>query len=439
MLAGWYGRTGAGLLAVFIATGLAGYYFIPPYRTYGVRLDELPYFLSFLLSAAATSWLAEARRSAEHQKAHLDELFEHTPEAIMLLDLQGRVLRINKEFTRLFGFAVHEIVNRASIDLIVPSQLREEVLQSRRRLSQARHLTSETVRKRKDGSDLNVAEIAFPVVADGKCIAFYVIFRDAQGKRALEDLQRAQADLSHLSRITIMGELAASIAHEINQPIGAIVTNGNAAIRWLDQEPPYSEGIREALEDIVRDANRAAQVIGRIRSLLKNAPTPAVQLDVNEIIQEVLTLTSHEISRRGTTAVTELAKGLPPILGDRVQLQQVLLNLIMNALDAMSETTNSPRQLLIKSAGSVDSVLVQVHDSGDGWKPQHSSAIFDPFFTTKKDGIGMGLTISRSIIEMHGGRMWAEHASPGGATLSFSLPIAAPNEPGRRFIARDRT
>jgi C4-dicarboxylate-specific signal transduction histidine kinase len=178
-------------------------------------------------------------------------------------------------------------------------------------------------------------------VASGKSIAYYIIFRDVtESKRALEELQKAQAELAHLSRITTMGELAASIAHEMNQPIGAIATNGNAAARWLGQQPPDLVGAGEALECIVRDANRAAQVIGRIRSLLKKNPTPMVRLDVNDIIQEVLLLTAYETSRRHVAVMTQLESRLPAILGDRVQLQQVMLNLIMNSLDAMSAITD---------------------------------------------------------------------------------------------------
>jgi PAS domain S-box-containing protein len=427
MLAGWFGRTGAGLFAVILSMIVVDYYFIPPYRAFVVELDELPYFLSFLASAVMTSWLGSARRSAEEkQKAHLDELFEQSPEAILLVDLHDRVLRVNREFTHIFGYTIDEIVSRRRTDLIVPPQLKAEAAKMQDRLSRGEDVSVETIRMRKDGSHLNVSEVAFPVVADGKTIGYYVIFRDiTESKRALEELQKAQAELAHLSRITTMGELASSIAHEINQPIGAIATNGNAAVRWLSQQPPDLGGAGEALECIVRDANRAAQVIGRIRSLLKKHSTPMVHLDINEIIREVLVLTTHETDRRRASVTTELANHLPPVLGDRVQLQQVMLNLIMNSLDAMSAITDRPRQLHLSSSRNPEGVLIQVKDSGPGWDPQHTNSIFDPFFTTKKDGIGMGLTISRSIIETHGGRLWAERGTPHGANLNFTLPIAA--------------
>jgi PAS domain S-box-containing protein len=426
MLAGWFGRTGAGLFAVVLSMIAVDYYFIKPYQAFVMQIGEIPYLLTFLFSALVTSWLGSARRDAdEKQKAHLDELFEQTPEAIMLVSLQDRVLRVNKEFNHLFGYVLQDLVGRPSLDLIVPPGLRAEALQSRERLVAGQVIIVETVRWRKDGSHVDVSEVSFPVIAGGRCIAYYTIFRDiTESKRAVEQLQKAKANLAHLSRITTMGELASSIAHEINQPIGAIATNSNAALRWLAQDPPRLEDAGEAIECIVRDANRAAQVIGRIRALLGKNPTPMFHVDVNEIIREVLALTRDEMNRRKTVLKTDLAGHLPPVLGDQVQLQQVVLNLIMNSLDALNAVTNRPRELRINSSRSPDSVSVHVQDSGPGWEAEHSAAIFDAFFTTKKDGIGMGLTISRSIIEAHGGRLCAERTTPHGAILSFTLPIA---------------
>jgi C4-dicarboxylate-specific signal transduction histidine kinase len=307
MLAGWFGRTSAGLFAVVVSMLAVDYYFITPYRTFVIERDLLPYLLAFLSSAVVTSRLESARRSAEEKQ---------------------------------------------------------------------------------------------------------------------RGLQKAQAELAHLSRITTMGELAASIAHEINQPIGAMVTNGNAAARWLAQRPPNLEGAEEALDCIIRDGHRAAAVIGRIRSLLGKNSTPMVKVDLNDVIREALLLTAHEIDRRGIVVATDFAGDLPPILADRVQLQQVILNLIMNGMDAMTGMTDCAPRLQIKSSRKADCVLTQMLDCGSGL-PAQADSIFEPFFTTKKDGIGMGLTISRSIIEAHGGRLWAEHASPHGAILNFTLPIGA--------------
>ncbi len=426
MLASWFGRTGAGLLAVAASTVAVEYYFVAPYQAFVVEVDEVPYLLAFLFSAVVTSWLGSARRAAEEkQKAHLDELFEQSPEAIMLVDLHDRVLRVNKEFTHIFGYKFEEIVHRSSIDLITPVELRADALRNRQRLADGQHLNIETIRHRKDGSPRNVSEVSFPVIANNRCIGYYVIFRDiTEGKRAMERLQETQAELAHLSRITTMGELAASIAHEINQPIGAIVTNSNASVRWLKQNPPAINDAEQTLECIVRDANRAAEVIGRIRSLLRKTPTAMVSLDINEVIREVLTLTNYESSRRGATVLTELTESIPPVLGDRIQLQQVLLNLIINSFDALSEISDRPRRISLRSVSSSGSVMVEVKDSGHGWDDSHAALMFDPFFTTKKGGTGMGLTISRTIIENHGGKLWAERGTPHGAILKFTLPIA---------------
>ena len=424
MLAGWFGRTGAGLFAVVISMLAVAYYFMPPLYDLRIEFDDIPYFFSFLSSALITSWLGSARRNAEEkQRAHLDELFEQSPEAIMLIDRQDRVLRINREFTRIYGFEQAEAVHHRSIELITPDILKAEVAGLRKKLYDGQVVNVETLRTRKDGSSLQVSEVSFPVVAGGKNIAYYVIFRDiTPSKRALQELQDAQAELAHLTRITTMGELASSIAHEINQPIGAIAINGSAAVRWLGQTPPNVEGAEEALHCIVRDANRAADVIGRIRALLKKNPTPMLNLDINEVIREVLVLTSYEASRRDTKVVTNLTEGLPEVLGDRVQLQQVILNLIMNGLESMSLVMNRSRELRIQSTRGADSIQIQVQDSGVGWDMGSFTSAFDPFFTTKKDGIGMGLTISRSIIEAHGGRLWAEQGMLHGAILNFTLP-----------------
>jgi PAS domain S-box-containing protein len=429
ILAGWFGRTGAGLLSVAVSMVVVGYYFIAPHRAFAVDVEEIPYFLTFLSSAVITSWLGAARRAAEEkQKAYLDELFEQTPEAIMLVDLQDHVLRVNKEFTLIFEYKIEEIVNRPSIGLIVPHHLQQETIRSRERLSEGHYVNVETVRQRKDGSQLNVSEISFPVVVNGKRIANYIIYRDiTERRRAQDELQKAQTELAHLSRITTMGELAASIAHEINQPIGAIATNGNAAVRWLGQQPPQVNEAEEALGCIVRDANRAAEVIRRIRSLFSKNSTPMVHLDLNEVVREVLVLTAYETNRRGVAVHAELTNALPPVVGDRVQLQQVLLNLILNSLDALTSITDRAREIRIKSSHTARHVALQVEDTGTGWDEQNSAAIFDAFFTTKKNGIGMGLTITRSIIENHGGNLRAERAKPYGAILTFTLPLAGRN------------
>jgi signal transduction histidine kinase len=220
-----------------------------------------------------------------------------------------------------------------------------------------------------------------------------------------------------------MGQLTASIAHEVNQPVAAVVTNADAALRWLGTQPPDLEEARQALDGIIKDGNRAADVIHRIRTFIKKVPTRKDRLDINETILEVIALTHSEVLRNGVSLQTRLAKDLPPIQGDRVQLQQVMLNLIINAVEAMSEVSERSRELLIGSGKDASNgVLVAVRDSGPGLNPENLDHLFDAFYTTKPSGMGMGLSICRSIIEAHKGRMWATSNVPHGAIFQFTLP-----------------
>jgi two-component system sensor histidine kinase/response regulator len=237
-------------------------------------------------------------------------------------------------------------------------------------------------------------------------------------------LAEVRMELARVSRIATLGELAASIAHEINQPLAAVVTNASASLRWLAQEQPNLNEAREASKRTVREANRASEVIGKIRALLKHEAPQMGQLDVNEVIQQVVSLTRHELVRGGITVQMDLIPEVPAVFGDRVQLQQVVLNLIMNAIDAMAANQGVTRKLLIKSVGVPEGVLIQVEDSGKGFDALQAERFFEPFFTTKPQGIGMGLSISRSIVEAHGGRIWVTLASPQGAVFQFVLPKA---------------
>lgn len=261
------------------------------------------------------------------------------------------------------------------------------------------------------------------IVEDGKLIRTWGIQRDiTERKRTQEALRESQAELAHMARIATMGELTASIAHEINQPLTAAITNGSACLRWLAMQPPNLDEARDALTAAIGEANRASEVIRRIRALLAKAPPQMRTLDVNEILREVLALVSTELDRGCVCVQTNLAGDLSAVPGDRVQLQQVVLNLILNAIEAMSTITDRRRELLVRSTNDSDGVLVQVQDSGRGLIPKQEDRIFEPFFTTKPQGIGMGLAIARSIVEAHGGRLWATDGSPHGAVFQFSLP-----------------
>jgi PAS domain S-box-containing protein len=243
-------------------------------------------------------------------------------------------------------------------------------------------------------------------------------------KRAEQELRQAQAELAHVTRVTTLGELTASIAHEVNQPITGVVVNAEAALRWLRAEPPNLDEIRVNLGGIIKDGNRAGDVIHRIRALVKKTPPRMARFDLNEAVRDVIALTRSELLRHGVSLHTQLATGLPLIEGDRIQLQQVILNLTLNAVEAMSGIEGGAREIRIGTAREISNgVLITVKDSGPGLDSQSVDRLFDPFYTTKPEGMGMGLAICRSIIEAHRGRLWATANEPRGAVFQFTLPL----------------
>jgi PAS domain S-box-containing protein len=283
-----------------------------------------------------------------------------------------------------------------------------------------------------DGSIRHCHNVAHPVFDDSGALVEYVGTTldvterkraDEERERAEERLRQAQADLARVSRVTTMGELTASLAHEVNQPIAAAVTNASACVRWLAGEVPNLEEARAAATRSVKDVRRAAEIISRVRLLFKKGRPQRELVDVNEVIREMIALLRSETTRYSISVGTELSANLPLLMGDRVQLQQVLMNLIMNSIDALKDV-DGVRELAIKSQQEEnEQVLVSVSDTGVGLPPEQADQIFNAFFTTKTDGTGMGLSISRSIVESHGGRLWAESNSPRGASVCLALPI----------------
>jgi len=279
-----------------------------------------------------------------------------------------------------------------------------------------------------DGTVKHIHAIGHPVLNDNGQVTEYVgtAIDVTEQKRAEQErgrLHQLEADLAHINRVSMLGELAASIAHEINQPISGVVSNGSACLRWLTRDVPDVQEACEAARRIVRDGKRAGDVIARIRALTKRAATPREKLDLNETILDVLALVGDEAKRKGVTIRTQFVDDLSPVSGDRVQLQQVLLNLTMNAIEAMSSVDQRPRELLIITRNiAADQVEVTVKDSGPGIDPNTLDKIFDPFYTTKPGGMGMGLSISRSILQAHSGRLWAAAKDGPGTIFHFTLP-----------------
>ncbi|MGA7733962.1 MAG: ATP-binding protein [Pseudolabrys sp.] len=241
-------------------------------------------------------------------------------------------------------------------------------------------------------------------------------------KREREKLRQLESDLAHMNRVSMMGGLAASLSHEITQPIASAGNNARAAQNFLDMQPPDLGEVREALSCVVGDTDRAGDMIGRMRDQIKKAPPRKEQFDLNEAINEVIVLGRNAVIKNGVSVQTRLSEGLFPIHGDRVQLRQVVLNLLLNAVEAMGSVEAKPRDLLISTEQDHRGVLVAVRDAGPGLDPSHLERVFDAFYTTKAGGMGMGLSICRSIIDAHGGRLWAEANEPRGVIFQFTLP-----------------
>lgn len=251
----------------------------------------------------------------------------------------------------------------------------------------------------------------------------------AERKRAEEAYYDAQAELSRVSRMSAMGTLAASISHEVNQPLAAVVTNADACAMWLASDPPNLEEARAAMDLIAREGTRASEVVRRIRAIFTKGAAERTSVQLNGAVRDVAFLMQTELAKSDVTLATELAEDLPPVSADRIQLQQVIVNLVQNGIEAMSHVTDGPRRLSIRSERNGEgTVLVAVSDSGPGIEPKDQKRIFHAFFTTKPHGMGMGLSISHSIIESHGGRLWATNNSEGGATFQFTLPVGAAGE-----------
>ena len=366
------------------------------------------------------------RQRAEETLRKQASLLDLAHDAIVVRGMNDEITYWNTGAEETYGWTREDALGKVAQDLlhtVYPSDLQNlkaEVVREGR-------WEGEVTQTRRDGKQIVVSSRwALLREESGKPVAMLHINTDiTEQKRAAEALQAAQAQLAHMARVTTMGELAASIAHEVNQPIAAVVTNGDACLRWLARTPPDLAEAQEAVIRIVSEGKRAGQVIQRIRSFLKKSPAEKTLVDINELIREVLVLTNHEILRNHVTVRTQLAPGLPAISGDRVQLQQVILNLMMNALEATGSVNESPREVLASSErhGS-DEVMVAVRDSGVGIDPKNLDRLFNAFFTTKPQGMGMGLSISRSMIEWHGGKLWAAPNKDRGATFQFSLPAA---------------
>ena len=343
---------------------------------------------------------------------------------IFIWNLDGRIIDANEAFLRIIGYDRGDLIaGRLNWRELTPPEWQEA---ADRRVAQLEASgTTQPHEKeyfRKDGTRVPVlvGAAAFEG-SSGEGVGFVLDLTDR--KRAERAYTEVQMELAHANRVAAMGQLSASIAHEISQPLGAVLSYANAASHWLAAQPPAVEEVRGALDFIVKSGVQASEVVDRIRALVKKAPPRTDKLEINEAVLEVIGLTRNEMSKNGISVRTQLAESLPAIQGDRVQLQQVILNLLINAMEAMSARSEGPRDLLISTAKTdSEGVLVSVRDSGPGLAPESVERLFEPFYTTKPGGLGMGLSICRSIIESHHGRLWATANTPHGAVFQFNLP-----------------
>ncbi|HTO65811.1 MAG TPA: ATP-binding protein [Bradyrhizobium sp.] len=366
-----------------------------------------------------------AYRDLAEREAKIRRLVDANIIGVLIWDFDGRIIEANDAFLQIVGYEREDFIagRLRWTDLTPPEWHERDAVTIREHNSTGRALRFEKEYLRRDGSRVPVL-IGAATFEDGGShgVAFVLDLTDR--KRAEAALREAQAALARVNRVTTLGVLAASIAHEVNQPLGAMVTSAASCSRWLAAQPPDFDKAQRALERIGRDGRRAGEVIDRIRTLVQRQAPRTDPLDINEAIEEVLALTRDEMQRNEISLGTSLARGLPPVEGDRVQLQQVILNLVVNAIEAMSAVADQRREVAVRSAKDGGAVLVEVRDSGPGVDPERVDQLFEAFYTTKAEGIGMGLSISHSIIEAHGGRLWAGPNEPHGAAFQFSLPAA---------------
>jgi PAS domain S-box-containing protein len=379
-----------------------------------------------LLASQAAIALENTRlyRDLAEREAKIRRLVDANIIGIFIWDFDGRILEANDAFLRIVGYDRQDLAAaRINWADLTPSDWRErdaQWIEEHKRTGLRPPIEKEYFRKDGSRAPILLAAASFGE-SDNEGVAFVLDLTER--KEAEAALGEMQTQLAHANRVATMGQLTASIAHEVNQPIAATVTNAEAALRFLNARQPDLDEVRDALGCIVRDGERAGDVLGRIRALIKGAPPLKEHVQIDVTIREVIELTRSEAMKNGVLVQTELVEDLPPVQGDRVELQQVILNLILNAIEAMSGTNEGPRKLLITTErAEPGDVLVAVRDSGPGLAPGALENLFKAFHTTKPNGLGLGLSISRSIVEAHDGRLWASPNAPRGAVFQFTLP-----------------
>jgi PAS domain S-box-containing protein len=373
-------------------------------------------------------------RDLEEREAKIRRLVDANIVGIFIWNLDGKIIGANEAFLHMVGYSRDDLASgRVRWTDLTPADWRdrdERAIVEVKATGTVQPYQKEYIRK--DGSRVPVLlGAAFFERSENEGVAFVLDLSERKRseealRRSEEAWQKAQAELAHVSRVATMGELTASIAHEINQPLGAIANNAQAGLRFLATGSENLQDVKEALSDILKGADRVNGIIVRMRAMAKKAPPEMAQLNFKDIVADVLLCFQHELTRRHVEIELQLSKELPPVLADRVQLQQVLLNLVMNGVEAMNEVPEASRKIWVRAQPSEHNgspaVLISVQDSGRGLKQADADRLFEAFYTTKSHGLGIGLAISRSIVEAHGGRLWLASTAGPGATFQFVLP-----------------
>lgn len=469
LLSGWFGGFGPGFFAAALAVVAFEYEFLVPRHSLIIAPNELPRFAVFstfifvlaLLSGAQHRVTQSLRRARDELDGAVRKL-THSNEALRLENAEReRVeneLRDSEQRFRDFAETGSDWLWETGPDhrfTHTSDHLKTAGVEPEAHIGQTRwefgsdlknetekwgaHIARHELREpfrdfvysliRPDGSTMYVKTSGRPVFDDqGRFLGYRGtgsnITAEVQGREAERALRQAQTELAHVTRVTTVGELTASIVHEVNQPLAAIATNGEAALRFLHRAEPDLREVNEAIVGMIGDSRRASDVIQRVRALCRKSDLQLVRLDVGELIDDSLLLMQREVRDHHVSLRRDLALTLPPVYGDRVQLQQVIINLVMNAVEAMASVIDRPRDIIIRSWQDEDHVLVAVEDSGTGIAPDSIDRLFSSFYTTKPGGLGMGLSICRSIIEAHGGKLWASANAGHGATFQFTLQSA---------------
>jgi PAS domain S-box-containing protein len=433
-------------LPIMRRSALVGLLYLENNLTTHAFTPERVTVLELLASQAAISLenalLYAERKLAEEElrerEARIRRLVESNIIGLFFWNVAGMATDANDEFLRIVGYSREDLLSgRVGWAEMTPPEYRAvdaHALEILRQGGTCQPCEKEYIRK--DGRRIPVLVgaallegsqengVAFVLdLSERKKAEAELATRRGEATRAEEQLLALQAELAHATRVTTLGELSASIAHEVGQPLGAIVTSGEACLRWLGHRTSQPEEVRACVERMIADGRRASEIVRRIRSLTKRAAPQKMRLELNDVVNDVVFLVQREVLNHRVSLRIKLASELPPVLGDRVQLQQVIINLVMNGIQAMADIGDELRELLIESRLDEEGhVVVAVQDSGTGIDPEHANRLFEAFFTTKPNGMGMGLSICRSIIEAHGGQLWASNNAGHGATFQFSLP-----------------